>query len=289
MVKIMIAQFLLVFRESLEALLLISIMLAYLNKTDNSNSKRYIWYGSGFALGTSVLSGIVIWILYGGLSSALQKLFEGGAALIAVVVLSTMIYWMATQGRKIQQDIHNKMDTLLMKGGQLALISFAFVAVFREGLETVLFLTPFVVVDLLSTLSGTILGVIGASLLVYLIYRTGLRINLHQFFYFTSILLILLAGGLAGYGVHELLEFFSTIGIDLGWISTPAFQLAIPVGHPLHHKGIIGSIFAVLFGYTVSPEWARLIVHISFIAIIFPLIIRIYNDPKIRERHLKTD
>ena len=145
MVKIMIAQFLLVFRESLEALLIISIMLAYLIKTDNSDSKRYIWYGSGIALGTSVITGIAIWMVYGGLSSVFQKLFEGGAALIAVVVLSTMIYWMATQGRKIQQDIHNKMDTLLVKGGQVTLISFAFVAVFREGLETVLFLTPFFV------------------------------------------------------------------------------------------------------------------------------------------------
>ncbi|MGQ9551636.1 MAG: FTR1 family protein [Candidatus Bathycorpusculaceae bacterium] len=104
-----------------------------------------------------------------------------------------------------------------------------------------------------------------------------MKINLQRFFYFTSIMLILFAGGLAGYGTHELLEYYEETSFKVGWLSEPAYALAIPADSPFHHKGVIGSIFAVMFGFTISAEWARMIVHISYLAIALPLVIWVYR------------
>ena len=101
--------------------------------------------------------------------------------------------------------------------------------------------------------------------------------NLRRFFYFTGILLVFLAGGLLGYGIHELIEFFNEIGVNLGWIAQPAFILPIPSGHPLHHKGLIGGVLATLFGYTVNPEWIRIISHVLYLVITLPLVVRTYQ------------
>jgi len=99
-------------------------------------------------------------------------------------------------------------------------------------------------------------------------FFVGKKVNVRRFFYFTSILLVLLAGGLAGYGVHELIEY--TGSSAWGWLGQNAYVLSISPDSPFHHKGIIGSVFAVMFGYTVRAEWIRLIVHFTYLAAAIP-------------------
>lgn len=273
----MIGQFLLAFRETLEAALITTLILAYLKRTGKSPLSRYVWYGVSLAMAASIVFGASIWFVYGGLTGQTKALFEGVAALFAVIVLSSMIYWMATKGKKLKIEVERRVEAYVTSGATLTLISFSFIAVFREGLETVLFLTPFLIVDVLATLAGTLLGIGFSLALAYVIFVVGMRINIRKFFYFTSILLVLLAGGLAGYGVHELLEYFEEAGVALGWLSEPAYILDIPVESPLHHKGVIGSILAVMFGYTVKAEWARVIIHLSYLAITLPLVVLVYR------------
>lgn len=153
----------------------------------------------------------------------------------------------------------------------------SFIVVFREGLETVLFLTPFLLDDVLGTLAGLAIGMVSAIVLSYGIFVTGIKIDLRKFFYFTSILLVLLAGGLAGYGAHELLEYYEEKGVDLGWLAKPAYALDIQRESPFHHKGVIGSIFAVMFGYTVKAEWGRLLIHLVYLSVALPLVIWVYR------------
>jgi len=86
--------------------------------------------------------------------------------------------------------------------------------------------------------------------------------------------------GLAGYSVHELIEYYGKTGIQMGWLAEPAYALNIPSDSQLHHKGMIGSIFAATFGYTVSPEWARVIVHLAYQATMLPLVVWIYKKGK---------
>ncbi|GBC74988.1 Ferrous iron permease EfeU [archaeon HR06] len=157
------------------------------------------------------------------------------------------------------------------------MLGFSFIVVFREGLETVLFLTPFFINTPFNSSLGTFLGSLLAITIAYLIFFLGIKLNLKKFFYFTSILLILLAGGLAGYGTHELIEYAEKVNFSLGWLGDLAFSLPISNDNLLHHKNLLGSILAVMFGYTVKAEWLRLIIHLVYLSIALPLVIKVYK------------
>ncbi len=273
----MLGQYLITFREVFEAALITVIILSYLVRSGKESLSRYVWYGIFLALAASLSLGAFIWFAYGLLPETSQLLFEATAAFVAVAVLSSMIYWMAVKGRNIRKEMEKRIDAIASRGAIIGLVSLGFIVVFREGFETVLFLTPFLLDDAMTTIIGLFAGTLTAILLAYGMFVVGMKINLQRFFYFTSILLILLAGGLVGYGVHELLEYYEKIGLEVGWLAEPAYALSIPSSSPFHHKGIIGSIFAVMFGYTVSAEWVRVIVHITYLALAFPLVIWIYR------------
>jgi len=271
----MLGQYLIAFREVLEAALITSFVLAYLARTGRSSLSRYVWYGVLSATAASVFLGAAVWFGYGTLSESVQQLFEGVSALMAVAVLTTMIYWMATKGREFRAEVEHRVEAMATRSATFGLVSFAFVAVFREGLETVLFLMPFLVADAAATIAGLLLGTLTSLVLAYAIFFVGMKINVKRFFYFSSILLVLLAGGLAGYGIHELIEY--TGSASWGLLGHYAYNLSIPSDSVLHHKGVVGSVFAVMFGYTVKAEWARVIIHISYLAVALPLVVWMYR------------
>ncbi|MCO6040696.1 FTR1 family iron permease [Thermococcus alcaliphilus] len=277
----MIGQFLITFREVLEAAIIVAIIIAYLKRTGREKQIKDVWTGVGLSALASVVLGAAILALYGGLEE--KELFEGVASYLAVIVLTSMIYWMATKGRNIKAEIESKVSRAI---NPFALIGFTFIVVFREGLETVLFLTPFATQDLGGTLVGLMGGVISALVLAYLIYGVGMRINLRTFFYYSSILLVFVAAGLAGYGTHELIEWGEEEGMSLGFIEEPAYNLGISEDSIFHHKGAIGSIFAVLFGYSVKMEWGRVIVQFGYLIVALYLVLRAYGkEPSLAPRN----
>ncbi|MGB9857028.1 MAG: FTR1 family iron permease [Dictyoglomaceae bacterium] len=263
----MMAQFLIVFRESLEAMLILGIILAYLKRTGRESAKKEVWIGTGFSILLGILLSIIIFTLYGGIKE--KELFEGIASYLAVIVLTSVIYWMSKKGRYIKEEIESKVSKSL---NPIALILFSFVIIFREVLETILFLIPFFTKDLFGTLFSFTLGIVSAFLLTYLIYTVGLKINLKSFFYYTSILLIFIASGLIGYGTHELIEFLEEKGISLYFLGEEAYSLPISQESIFYHKGAVGSIFAILFGYSTSMEWGRLILQTGYLLIFISLI-----------------
>lgn len=275
-----VAQYLLTFREVLEAALLSAIILAFLIKTGRNHLVKYAWYGILGAAVASLGLGAGVWLAYGTLSKASQVLFEGVAALIAVAVLTSMIYWMAVKGRTIKKEVEGRVERAVTQGAVVGLVSLTFILVFREGLETVLFLTPTFGIDPTGTLVGAALGVLAGTLLAYGVFKMGLKLDLRKFFYFTSLLLILIAGGLLGYGVHELIEYGEIQGSGFGLWGEAAFTLPIAADSVLHHKGAVGSIFAVMFGYTVSAEWGRVVAHVVYLAVALPLVIILYRRPE---------
>lgn len=277
----MIGQFLITFREVLEAAIIVAIIIAYLKRTGRERQIKDVWTGVGLSALASVVLGAAILALYGGLEE--KELFEGVASYLAVIVLTSMIYWMATKGRNIKAEIESKVSKAI---NPFALIGFTFIVVFREGLETVLFLTPFATQDLAGTLAGLLLGAGAALILTYLIYGVGMRINLRTFFYYSSILLVFVAAGLAGYGTHELIEWAEEEGTHLGFIEETAYNLGIPKESVFHHKGAIGSIFAVLFGYSVKMEWGRVIVQFGYLIFGLYLVLRAYGkEPSLAPRN----
>lgn len=279
----MLGQYLIAFRESFEAALVTAIILSYLARNKRLSLARYVLYGASSAIVLSISLGAAVWFIYGILSETFKLLFEALTAFIAVVVLSSMIYWMASKGRRLREEMERKVEVAASRGTVVGLALLGFILVFREGFETLLFLTPFLLSDALGTLVGTSLGALTAVSLAYSVFILGMRINLQRFFYFTSMMLILIAGGLMGYGTHELLEYYEENGLEAGWLSQPAYDLNIPTESLLHHKNLVGSVLGVMLGYTTSAEWARVILHASYLAVTLPLTIRAYGRKGLKD------
>jgi high-affinity iron transporter len=283
----MLGQAVITFREVLEAALIVAITLAYLARTGRSGQARHVWSGVVLAVGASLAVGAAVAAIVGTLDEAAMTLFEGTTALLAVAILTTMILWMASHGPGAEDALRKRLGSATSGGTVLALVAFAFVVVFREGLETVLFLTPLGGEEPVGTIAGAAIGIGAAMAFSYALLRTGARMDLRRFFYITSVLLVLLAGGLAGYGVHELIEHQEEVGADVGWFGSTAYDLGIPSSSPLHHKGIIGSVPAVMFGYAASMEWGRVIVHLAYLAVFLPLTVALYTRPGLVDRLMR--
>jgi len=261
--------FLLTFREALEAALIVAIVASYLKKIGKQGLNKYLYQGAAAAIGASVLLGLAILAVYGGLAGVSAEIFEGIASLTATVVLTYMILWMTRHAQTIRADLERSVETAVTAGQLSGIVALSFVAVFREGLETVLFLTTLAVIDS----SGTLIGAISASTIVIVlaaVLMKGIyRLDIKKFFQVTSVILIIFAAGLTGYGVHELIEAGESSGIEFGVLGQHAFDINPPRSpdgtYPLlHEKGAVGSIFSSLVGYDGNPEWLRVIVYLGY-------------------------
>ncbi len=283
----MIASFVITFREALEAALIVSIILAYLGKVGRKDLKKYLYLGTGLAIFTSLILGAIVLTVYGGLPTRFEKVFEGAASVTATVVLTYMIFWMAKNSQKIRSELQVKIDVAITSGYIFGITSLAFVAVFREGLETVLFLTTLVATDPFGTLMGAMLGISTVLALSFLMMRGVYRMNIQKFFKYTSVILVVFAAGLLGYGVHEFIEadLLPPIVENVWNINPP------DVNHPLHEKGAIGSILKALVGYDGNPELLRVIVYVGYWLLVGTYLLKIYapNILKLNKRRVEKN
>tara|TARA_B100000519_G_scaffold198903_1_gene209208 strand:- start:1287 stop:2219 length:933 start_codon:yes stop_codon:yes gene_type:complete len=196
------AELIIMFREVLEASLIIGILFTYLKKSGNDNSMKMLWGGVGSAILVSILVSIIFQNIAGGFEGSSSKIFEGIIMIIASAVLTTMIIWMA-QNKNISEELKNKAKESLSSGFKYGIFILAFVAVFREGVEIILFLYAIAVKDGISifpSVMGSLLGLFAG----YAIFIQGVKIPLKKFFNVTSVFLIFVAAGMLTYGVHEL-------------------------------------------------------------------------------------
>jgi high-affinity iron transporter len=281
----LIPSLLITFREALEAALIVAIMVTYLKKVGKGELARYAYLGSLAAVVISLVLGVGIQMVYGGMNKVTAELFEGVASLTAVVVLTYMIFWMTKHSKSIRGELEEKLDIAVSRGELYSIASLAFVAVFREGLETVLFLTTTFVQDAAGTILGVIAGTAIVLVLAVLLMKGTYQLDIKKFFGYTSIILIVFSAGLAGYGVHELIEAGENMGYDFGVMGQKPYDLNPPVNpdgtYPmLHEKGGVGSILKALVGYDGNPEWLRIIVYLGYWAIIGTYVFRAYYKPR---------
>lgn len=265
----MIGQMVIALREGLEALLLVTILVTYLRKVGKERLVPFAVYGALAAVAFGIVAALTLLMLYGGLEKMQKMLFEGIAAFIAAVVLTYMIYWMAVKSGEMRARVVKKAGE-----GKPAIMVASFIFVVREVIETVLFMIPFAAKDPESTVLGLVAGIVLAALITG-IFVTGIGLDIRRFFYYSSILLILIAASLAGYGVHELVEYAEELQIELGWLNNPAYDLGLDDDSLLHPDGIIGSVLTV-FGYTERAEWARLMTYLGYLSIALPVVLRVY-------------
>ena len=279
----MITSFIITFREALEAALIVSIIIAYLGKIGRRDLNKFLYLGTGLGVVVSILLGSLILSVYGGLPSGADKVFEGIASVTATMVITYMIFWMAKNAHQLRSELQIKIASIVTTGQVISIASLAFVSVFREGLETVLFLTALAVSDFSGTLIGLLAGIAAVIVLAVLMMRGIYRINIQKFFKYTSILLVVFAAGLLGYGVHEFIEAGLVPPIiEHVWDINPA-----DVTHPLHENGAIGSIFKALLGYDGNPELLRVIAYVGYWLVIGYYLLRIYA-PQYLPFHTKS-
>src|ERR1044072_4865172 len=188
----MLATYLIGLREGLEATLVVSILIAFLVKSQRTDRLKQVWAGVGLAVLVSVVFG---WLLSYTQTTLLkdyrqQELFEAITSIAAVVFVTWMIFWMRRAARGIAGELRNKLqDALAM--GSLAVAVMAFLAVVREGLETSLIFYSAVqgAADNSRPLYALLIGIASAVVIGYLMYATAVRINLSVFFTWTGALL----------------------------------------------------------------------------------------------------
>ncbi len=200
--------FSIIVREGFEAILIIAALIAFLNKSRNQARIKSIHIGVVVGILASFATAYIIHeILH--LSMASQEVLEGWIMLIAVAVLFSVSYWLVSKidNKRWQEYINKQMRGAISKGSAFTLGSVAFISVYREGFETVLFYKAlFLYAD--STTQGIIPGFLAGCVVLagvfYLINTLGMRIPLKWFFGFTSVLLYYMAFTFMGKGIHEL-------------------------------------------------------------------------------------
>lgn len=267
----MLAAFLITLREGLEAALIVSILIAYLVKTERGSSVRYVWAGVGVAAVFSLSVGGALAVAADRLPEEAQAAFEGVMALLAVAFVTWMVFWMARNARALRGELHAHVDKAAAAGAG-AVAAMAFIAVSREGFETALFLWS----SLQTTgggwmaILGGLLGMITAIALGLLIYRGALRVNLAIFFKWTGVALIIIAAGVFTYAVHELQEAGLLFGED---------SIAFDISGAMPEDSVQYALFRGLFAVRTVPSWLEVFAWFAYLVPTMWLFFRTIGRP----------
>ena len=269
-VDLMVPGFL-AFREGLEAVLVIVLILLYLKNTDQRFYYKYVYIGSTLAVISSIIFAIVFTTLFGGFSGTAEQIFEGIAFIISGIFVLTLVLWMSKEGPKMKNHLEEKVESSIESGRVLSIVILTYIIIIREGIELVLLLTGATSVGSLNQVDVVLGSLIGLGISValgLLIYYGVKNINLSKFFKITNIILILFVAGLITYGIHELIEagVVNPI-IQEVWNIKHILPEKFPDGNPLTPEWleVIGSLLKALFGYNANPSLLEIIIYPSIL------------------------
>lgn len=282
------ATFLIGLREGLEAALVVGILVAYLTRLGRRDALPRLWMGVGLAIALALAVGAVFTFGAYMLTFEAQELLGGGLSLLAVAMVTWMIFWMQRAGRTLKAGLEGGVDRAL-RGGVWAIVAIGFVSVAREGVETTLLLWSMVQSfgDTPVALLGALVGLIAAVLLGWLIARGMLRLNLGRFFTWTGGFLVVVAAGVLAYALHDLQEagalpgpFGSAAPLDpvtglvaTGWSGFP-FGWAFNVSDTIAPGEALAALLQATVGFMPAMTWLQVIAWALYIAIVVPLFVR---------------
>ena len=282
------APFLIGLREGLEAALVVGILVAYLTKIGRRDALPRLWVGVGLAVALALGIGAIFTFGAYALTFEAQELIGGGLSLVAVAMVTWMIFWMQRAGRSLKAGLEGGVDRAL-RGGVWALVAIGFVSVAREGVETTLLLWSMVqgFGDKPVALVGALVGLVAAALLGWLIARGMLRLNLGRFFTWTGGFLVVVAAGVLAYAFHDLQEagvlpgpFGSGAPIDpatgsvaVGWAGFP-FGWAFDVSAALAPDSTLAVLLQATIGFMPAMTWLQVIAWVLYLGVVVPLFVR---------------
>ena len=257
----MLVPFLIMLREGIEAALIVGIIASYLKQTGRGQWMPAVWIGVFLAAALALLVGGGLELVSAEFPQKQQELFEGVVGLVAVGILSSMVFWMRKVARSIKHSLHASLD-LALTGSRhqvTALIAMVFFAVAREGLETVFFLLAvFQQSEGPAAPIGALLGLVLAIIVGWLIYTGSMRLNLGAFFRWTGLFILVVAAGILANSVQALHEAGA-------WnhLQTVLFDISttLPMDGPL------GSVLAGMFGYQDAPTVSTLGAYLIYLTV----------------------
>ncbi|MCF3134220.1 iron uptake transporter permease EfeU [Streptomyces olivochromogenes] len=254
----MFSNYLIGLREGLEASLVVCILIAYLVKTGRKDALKPIWAGIGVAVAIAMGFGCALEFGSQELTFEAQEALGGSLSIVAVGLVTWMVFWMRRTARHLKSELHGRLDAALAMGTG-ALVATAFLAVGREGLETALFVWASVHAASDGTprpLIGVALGLATAVFLGWLFYRGALRINLAKFFTWTGGMLVVVAAGVLAYGVHDLQE--------ADWI--PGLRdLAFDISDTIPPDSWYGTLLKGVFNFQPDPTVLQITVWLLYL------------------------
>jgi FTR1 family protein len=224
----MLPTFVIGLREGVEAALIVSIIAAFLRQEGARGALRWVWTGVGAAAAICLAVGITLQLVDQELPQREQEMLETVIGALAAGIVTFMVVWMRHHAAGLAGELRENARSALRDGSVGALIGMAFFAVFREGLETAVFLVAAFqsAEDPATAGTGAVLGLLAAIVIGVLIYRGGVRFNLTRFFRITGVVLALVAAGLVATALHTAHEagwvnFGQDQALDLTWLVVP--------------------------------------------------------------------
>lgn len=270
----MLVPFLIMLREGIEAALIVGIIASYLKQTGRGQWMPAVWIGVFLAVALALLVGGGLELMSAEFPQKQQELFEGIVGLVAVGILSSMVFWMRKVARSIKHSLHTALDQALAGSNHqvTALIAMVFFAVAREGLETVFFLLAvFQQSEGPAAPLGALLGLILAIGVGFAIYTGSMRLNLSLFFRWTGLFILVVAAGILANSVQALHE----AGI---WNHLQG--VVFDVSSTLPMDGPLGSVLAGMFGYQDAPTVSVLGAYVIYLVVTLAMFFRSPAPPQ---------
>jgi high-affinity iron transporter len=255
----MLVPFLIMLREGVEASLIVGIVAGYLRQTGRAQWLPAVWIGVVVAALLCLALGFGLEAASAEFPQRTQEMFEGAVALLATVILSSMVLWMKKAARSIKGELQQSVDAALnaSDGQGWALAGMAFFAVGREGLESVFFLLAVAQQsEGWQTPLGAALGLAAAVGVGFAIYWGGVRLDLRRFFRWTGVFILFVAAGL----LAGALRAFHEAGLWNGLQET-----AFDATAWLPQDSVLGTLLEGVFGYQAAPTAGEVLLYLMFL------------------------
>lgn len=256
-------------REGLEAAIVVSILVAFLVKSERRDALKWVWLGVGAAIAMTVVIFLTIQFGENTITGLAAEAVAGVASLIAVAIVTSMVVWMKKAAASMSGELRSEMARAL-ETSPVAVALLAFLAVGREGVETALFMVGYAEAQTAWPLVGLIIGVLTASAIAYGMYRGALSINLSKFFSYTGVFLIAVAAGILSYGIGVLQT--------VGWLPGLASK-AFDISTWFNWSSWYGEVIQGIFNVTPTPTLLQLVGWSTYLLVVLAVFLRPAKAP----------